>query len=84
MGCMPARGHTDLTDPNEGAAALMLGMKFCFEFDFVNCEQAVLGLLYSPAARQRSCYRQRRRRDTGNCFFVFVVIFYKKTPPLFY
>ena len=45
---MPARGHTDLTDPNEGAAALMLGMKFCFEFDFVNCEQAVLVLLHSP------------------------------------
>jgi hypothetical protein len=49
---MPARGHTDLTDPNEGAAALMLGMKFCFEFDFVNCVQAVLVLLHSPAARQ--------------------------------
>ena len=28
----------------------MLGMKLCFEFDFVNREQAVLVLLHSPVA----------------------------------
>ncbi len=57
MGCMPGRGHTGLTDANEGAAVLMVWTVCCFEFDGVNYEQAVVCFLHSAAARQRSCNR---------------------------
>ena len=51
-----------MTDPNEGAAALMLGMKFCFEFDFVNCEQAVLVFAFT-GGKAALVYKRRRQNQ---------------------